>query len=69
MKALRGKEVVRLLERYGWGVARVHGSHYIMKKEGEPRVITVPVHGNRTLKLGMQKAIIKMAGIPEADVK
>jgi predicted RNA binding protein YcfA (HicA-like mRNA interferase family) len=40
-----------------------------MKKEGEPRVITVPVHGNKTLKLGMQKAIIKTADIPEAEVK
>ena len=69
MKALRSKEVVRLLERFGWCVARVHGSHYIMKKEGEPLVITVPVHGNRTLKLGMQKAILKTAGIPENKVK
>jgi predicted RNA binding protein YcfA (HicA-like mRNA interferase family) len=69
MKALRGKELVRLLERYGWTVARVHGSHYVLKKEGEPRVITVPVHGKKTLKLGMQKAILKAAGIPEADIK
>jgi predicted RNA binding protein YcfA (HicA-like mRNA interferase family) len=38
-----------------------------MKKEGEPRVITVPVHGNKTLKTGMQKAILKAAGIPEGE--
>jgi predicted RNA binding protein YcfA (HicA-like mRNA interferase family) len=69
MKALRGKELVRLLERHGWGVARVHGSHYVLKKEGEPRVITVPVYGRSTLKVGMQKQILKMAGISEAEVK
>lgn len=69
MKVLSGKGVVRLLERHGWGVARVHGSHYIMKKEGEPRVITVPVRGNKTLKLGMQRALLKIAGIPEAEAK
>jgi predicted RNA binding protein YcfA (HicA-like mRNA interferase family) len=37
MKALRGKEVVRLLERYGWSVARVHGSHYVLKKKEKLR--------------------------------
>jgi len=40
-----------------------------MKKEGEPRVITVPVRGNKTLKLGMQRALLKIAGIPEAEAK
>ena len=69
MKALRGKEMVRLLERHGWAVARVHGSHYILKKEGEPEVITVPVHGNKTLKVGIQKAMLKTAGIAENGVK
>jgi predicted RNA binding protein YcfA (HicA-like mRNA interferase family) len=69
MKALRGKEMVRLLERHGWAVARVHGSHHVLKKEGEAEVITVPVHGNKTLKTGMQKAMLKTAGIAENDVK
>jgi predicted RNA binding protein YcfA (HicA-like mRNA interferase family) len=69
MKALRGKEMVRLLERHGWAVARVHGSHYVLKKEGGAEVITVPVHGNKTLKIGMQKAMLKTAGIAESDVK
>ena len=69
MKALRGKEMVRLLERRGWTVARVHGSHYILNKEGEPRAIAVPVHGKKTLKVGMQKAILKIARIPEAEAK
>jgi len=65
MKALTGKDLVKVLMRHGWRMDRIHGSHYILKKEGEIRAVTVPVHGSRTLKLGMQRAILKAAGVPE----
>jgi len=38
-----------------------------MKKLGFPPV-TVPVHGNRTLKTGLQKSIMKDAGLTEDDL-
>jgi predicted RNA binding protein YcfA (HicA-like mRNA interferase family) len=63
MQPPSGKELVRILERLGWTLHHVSGSHHIMKhKDG--RVTTVPVHGNRPLKQGTYSAIRKQAGIP-----
>lgn len=63
MKALTGKEMLRLLKKYGWAVERIHGSHYIHTKPGREEIVSVPVHGNRTLKMGMQRKILKVAEI------
>lgn len=68
MKTVSGKEMVKILTDASWYLDRVSGSHYIMKKEGEKRAISVPVHGNRNLKLGLQKAIMKVADLEEADL-
>ncbi|MCK4352105.1 type II toxin-antitoxin system HicA family toxin [candidate division WOR-3 bacterium] len=63
MKALTGKEMVALLERYGWRVVRVRGSHYIMTKEGSNVRFSIPVHAGKTLKPGLQNHFLKIAGI------
>ena len=55
----------RLLERHGWRLRRVKGSHHIYVREGERSIITVPVHANRPLKVGLCQAIIKAAGIED----
>jgi predicted RNA binding protein YcfA (HicA-like mRNA interferase family) len=60
--------MVKVLTTAGWYLDRISGSHYIMKKAGEERAISVPVHGNRTLKIGLQKAIMRVAGLDEADL-
>lgn len=41
-----GLRVVRALERHGFKVARVNGSHHIMR-HSDGRGTTVPVHSNR----------------------
>ena len=64
MKALTGNEMLKLLRKYGWVVERFHGSHYdIHTKLGREEVVSVPVHGNKTLKTGMQREILEVAGI------
>jgi predicted RNA binding protein YcfA (HicA-like mRNA interferase family) len=65
LKAYSGKEVCRLLEQAGWQPRRVKGSHHIYAKPGERFIITVPIHGNRSLKPGLQRAIFKMARLSE----
>ncbi len=57
-----------LLEKKGWTRARVTGSHHIFIKTGNNLRITVPVHGNRDLKNGLQRSIMKQAGIMEEDL-
>jgi predicted RNA binding protein YcfA (HicA-like mRNA interferase family) len=36
----------RLLERGGWKLVRVSGSHHVFKKAGAPDVV-LPVHGGK----------------------
>ena len=65
MKALPGKAFCRLLERHGWHLLRVQGSHHVYGKAGQRGRISVPVHGNQPLKAGLQRDLLKLAGIRE----
>jgi len=65
MKAISGKELAKLLERRGWTLLRVRGSHHIYGKTGSNVRLSVPVHGNKPLKIGLLKHLLKMAEIPE----
>jgi len=58
---VKGKDVVRKLKDYGWQVARIKGSHFMMEKDG--LVIPVPCH-NKDMKIGTLKAIAKITGVP-----
>jgi predicted RNA binding protein YcfA (HicA-like mRNA interferase family) len=49
-------------------LARTKGSHHIFFKNGVRERIVVPVHGNKPLKIGLLKAQMKIAGIPESDL-
>jgi predicted RNA binding protein YcfA (HicA-like mRNA interferase family) len=62
MKAISGKDMCRILKRLGWTHVRTRGSHRRFEKPGFSP-ITVPVHGNETLKTGLQRAIMKAAGL------
>lgn len=68
MKAVSGKRLCRLLEIRGWELKRINGSHHIYAKSGSNLRISVPVHGDSALKTGLQKQIMKMAGIEEPEL-
>ena len=68
MKSLSGKEFIKLLEKRGWAVKRIKGSHHIYIKENNPARISIPVHGNKPLKMGLLKHFMKVAGIEEGEV-
>lgn len=60
MKPLSGRQLCRLLEAHGWTLRRVHGSHHIYGKSGSDHRLSVPVHGNRDLKGGLQRHLLKL---------
>lgn len=62
LPAVRPREVIRALERAGWEIRRQRGSHVTLSKQGEPFVVTVPLH-RRDLPRGTLIAIIKDAGL------
>lgn len=52
-----GKEMVRFLERRGFALRRVVGSHHVMRR-GEVQTV-VPVHGNENLRIGTLRGILR----------
>ena len=59
----------KALERRGWILKRIRGSHHIYTHpDRSDTIIPVPVHGNRTLKRGTQHGIMKDAGLTEANL-
>lgn len=68
MKQVSGKEFVRLLQKRGWLLKRINGSHHIFTKEGHQERIVIPVHGNQPLKIGLLKYQMKIAGLTQADL-
>ena len=68
MKAVSGRELARVVERHGWELLRTHGSHHIYGKAGNTVRLSIPIHGNRPLKVGLLKHLLKMAGLDEADI-
>jgi len=68
LKAVSGKRFCKLVEAKGWELKRVNGSHHIYSKAGENARISIPVHGNTPLKIGLQKHLMKIAGISENEL-
>ena len=58
---MTGKEVIKILEKNGWVLLRINGSHHRLGKD--ERRTTVPVHGTRDLGRGLLAAIEKQPGV------
>ena len=63
MKNLSGKELCNILEKYGWQLQRIKGSHHIYSHPIKEEILTVPVHGNRALKTGTLNQLLKSANL------
>lgn len=68
MKSISGKQLCRVLERKGWELKTIKGSHHVYMVEGRTERISVPVHGNKDMKMGLLKAIMKLAEIDESEL-
>jgi len=68
MKAVSGKEFAKLVEKRGWMLLRVAGSHHIYGKAGSVVRLSIPIHGNRPLKLGLQRHLMRLAELNEDDL-
>jgi predicted RNA binding protein YcfA (HicA-like mRNA interferase family) len=69
MKALSGRDLARLIERRGWQLLRVAGSHHIYGKSGSVVRLSIPIHGNRPLKIGLLRHLAKLAEIADDDLQ
>jgi predicted RNA binding protein YcfA (HicA-like mRNA interferase family) len=57
---LKGKDLVKLLEKNGWVTDRINGSHHILKKSNKTTI--VPVHST-DIGTGLLDKILKQAGL------
>lgn len=56
---LTGKELAKLAINNGWEEVRVRGSHHHFKKDGVPYIVTIPIRGNKVLKIGLEKKLLR----------
>jgi predicted RNA binding protein YcfA (HicA-like mRNA interferase family) len=61
---LSGKELAKLVESKGWTLVRVNGSHHVYARPGTSVRLSIPVHGSTKLKSGLQRHLMKLAGLP-----
>jgi len=59
LPVISGEKAVKAFVKAGWKVDRIVGSHAIMRKEGSPVTLSVPLH--RELKKGLLRALIRDA--------
>jgi predicted RNA binding protein YcfA (HicA-like mRNA interferase family) len=69
MRAIAGREFARMIERRGWQLLRISGSHHIYGKPGSIVRLSVPIHGNRPLKTGLLRHLAKLAEIPDDELQ
>ena len=58
-----GKDVLRALLRTGYVESHIRGSHHYLRKPGTASLVTVPVHGNRTLPPKTLQSILRQAAM------
>ncbi len=66
--SVRGGRVVRALERAGFKIARVAGSHHIMRHP-DGRGTTVPVHPGRDVAKGTLRGILSDVGMTVDELR
>jgi predicted RNA binding protein YcfA (HicA-like mRNA interferase family) len=55
---LKGKDLVRILEKQGFVLERTRGSHALLRHP-DGRTTVVPVHAGETLGPGLLRAILR----------
>ncbi len=62
-----GRVALRALQRAGFEVTHVRGSHFFLRKPDVVGLVVVPVHGNRDLPAGTMRSILRQAGLTSEE--
>jgi predicted RNA binding protein YcfA (HicA-like mRNA interferase family) len=68
VKSVSGKKLCKIVDKKGWVLRKVTGSHHIYTKTGVDQILSIPVHKNKDLKIGTLKALMKIAELTEEDL-
>jgi predicted RNA binding protein YcfA (HicA-like mRNA interferase family) len=58
LPVISGKDLVSLLEKNGFVITRIKGSHHRMKHP-DGRITTIPIHKNEAISKGLLRKIIR----------
>jgi predicted RNA binding protein YcfA (HicA-like mRNA interferase family) len=67
LPVVRPRQLIRALERAGFIVHHVRGSHHYLRHPEKPELVTVP-YLNRDLKRGTLRSILRQAGITPEEL-
>jgi len=68
LKAISGKRFVSILEKNGWKVISIKGSHYKLSHPLKEYNVIVPVHSNNDLPIGLLKKLLSESGLTDEDL-
>ena len=68
MTSVSGRSLARQIERRGWVLLRINGSHHIYGKPGSTIRLSIPIHGNAPLKIGLLRHLMKLADINDDEL-
>lgn len=57
---MKDKDLLKRLQKNGWTIVRIHGSHHILQKGNKTTVVAI--HG-RDVPIGLLNKILKETGL------
>ena len=64
LNALSARKVIRKLEEAGFSKTHQRGSHLYLKNEDGTKIVTIPIHGSRDIRIGtLYNIIVRQAGL------
>ena len=69
LPVLKSRQLLSILQKAGWEIARQKGSHIQLKHVDKPHhLVTIPYH-NKDLAIGTLLSIIKQTGLTKEEFK
>ena len=62
---MKVRDAIRLIEDDGWVLCPTRGSHRQYKHPTKPGLVTIPGKPTRDLPVGLQRSILRQAGLLE----
>ncbi|MCX6751497.1 MAG: type II toxin-antitoxin system HicA family toxin [Candidatus Nomurabacteria bacterium] len=66
LPSVKGKKLIKILEKVGWYLDHTQGSHYILRNENGKK-LTVAVHGNSEIPKGTLLGTLNDADISKDE--
>lgn len=64
---LKADRVIKAFEKAGWENLGRQGKHFKLRKDDNPSILSVPVHGGKPIKAGLLRALLKKAEMTEEE--